>query len=127
MFTLKTEIYKKIFYSYISCIILLLIIPLNGTIKLTEMYFGFRSDHLIHCSIFIPFILLSYLSNTIVSTLRLVIAGLLFAAFCESLHIVIPYRNASIFDFIANCFGIFIGFMLFILAKRLAWINPSNT
>lgn len=126
MFTLKTETYKKIFYGYISCIILLLILPLNGTISLTEVYFGFRSDHIVHCSIFIPFILLCYLSKSIIISSHLLIVGLFFASFCESLHLVIPYRNASIFDFLANCFGILLGFLLYIVGKRLNWFKISN-
>ena len=126
MFTLTTETYKKIFYGYISGIILLLILPLNGTISLTEVYFGFRSDHIVHCSIFIPFILLCYLSKSVVTSARLLAIGLLFAGFCESLHIFIPYRNASIFDCFANCFGILIGYLFYTLGKRLNWFNISN-
>ncbi len=112
-------IYKKLFYFYISCIIILLVLPLNGTIKLTDVYFGFRSDHIVHSLIFLPFMFLCFLGQITLKTLKSLIIGYSFAAFCESLHLFIPYRNASIYDFYANCFGITLSFLLFKLAQRM--------
>ena len=105
--------FKFLFYSYIATILLLLVLPLNGTINLTNVYFGFRSDHIVHCLLFTPFISLCYLSVTTQKTGKLLVYGYVFAAFCETLHIFIPYRNASIFDFFANCIGISVGYLVF--------------
>lgn len=119
MFVFKSSTYKKLFYTYICCIIILLIIPLNGTINLTHVYFGFRSDHIVHSLIFLPFMFLCFLSQVVETSINLLIIGFLFAAFCETLHVFIPYRNASIFDFYANCIGITSSFVLFKLAQRM--------
>ena len=122
MFQFTSVTYKKFFYTYSSCIIILLILPLNGTINLTEVYFGFRSDHIVHSLIFLPFMFLCFLGKIATTLGKLVVFGFFFAAFCESLHLVIPYRNASIFDFIANCIGMTFSFVLVKLAQRMKLI-----
>lgn len=122
MFPFTNTIYKKLFFIYISCIILLLVLPLNGTINLSEVYFGFRSDHIVHCLIFTPFMLLCYLGKVAIEWKKLISYGYIFAAFCESLHLVIPYRNASIFDFFANCIGITFSLLILRIAKHKLWV-----
>ena len=118
MFHFATSTYKKLFFIYITIIVLLLVLPLNGTLRLSNVYFGFRSDHIIHCLIFTPFISLCFLGKLATSTLRLLVFGYTFASFCEFLHVFIPYRTASIFDLLANYIGVTIGFLLFKLAQR---------
>ena len=119
MFSFSIITYKKLFYIYISCIIILLVLPLNGTIKLTNVYFGFRSDHIVHSLIFIPFVFLCFLGQVATTSSKLLIIAFVFAAFCESLHLLIPYRNASIFDFVANCIGMTFSFVLVKIAQRM--------
>lgn len=108
---LSTSSYKKVFYTYVATIVILLVLPLNGTLALTNFYFGFRSDHIVHCCIFIPFIPLLYLGRFTNSSFRLVLYGVIFASFCEFLHLFIPYRQASIFDLLANYLGIITSFL----------------
>ena len=122
MFPFTSTTYRKLFFIYISCILLLLVLPLNGTINLSEVYFGFRSDHIVHCLIFTPFMLLCYLGKVAIEWKRIISYGYLFATFCESLHLVIPYRNASIFDFFANCIGITLSIFILRIAKLKKWV-----
>ena len=118
MFYFATSTYKKLFFTYITIILLLLVLPLNGTFRLSNVYFGFRSDHIVHCLIFTPFISLCFLGRLTSKTRRLLGFGYAFASFCEFLHVLIPYRTASIFDLLANYIGVTIGFLLFKLAQR---------
>jgi len=118
MIHFTTNTFKKVFYLYVSIILFLLVIPLNGNFRLTNVYFGFRSDHIVHCLIFAPFMLLCYLGNIAKTSLKLLIFGFGFASFCEFLHVFIPYRHANIFDLAANYLGITISFLLLKLLKR---------
>jgi VanZ family protein len=122
MIQFSSNVYKKFFYVYVTIILLLLVLPLNGTIRLSNFYFGFRSDHIIHCLIFTPFMLLGYLGRVAIMPKYLLIYGFIFASFCELLHVFIPYRQASIFDLFANFLGVFIGFLCLKLAQRFRLI-----
>ncbi len=97
-------------------------LPLNGTIRLSNFYFGFRSDHIVHCIIFTPFMTLCYLGRFTTLSRYLLIYGFVFASFCEFLHVFIPYRQASIFDLLANYLGIMISFLCLKLAQRFRLI-----
>jgi VanZ family protein len=122
MFHFATSTYKKLFYTYISIIILLLVIPLDGNFRLTNVYFGFRSDHIVHCFIFAPFMILCYLGRIATLPRILLIYGFTFASFCEFLHVFIPYRNANVFDLLANYLGITISFLILKLAQHFRLI-----
>jgi VanZ family protein len=122
MIHFSTGIYKKVFYTYVTIILLLLVLPLNGTFQLTDHYFGFRSDHIVHCMIFTPFMTLCYLGRFTTLSRYLLIYGFVLASFCEFLHVFIPYRQASIFDLLANYLGIIISFLCLKLVHRLRLI-----
>lgn len=120
---LKTGQIKFIYYLYISIIIVLMLIKTDGKIKLAETIWGFRGDHFVHSSIFIPYMIIIGLiyskeNNRFLFSKKLPFA-ILFAAFCESLHIFLPYRTFSIFDFFANCIGLGMGLGLSILVRKL--------
>lgn len=127
MFSFSSITFRKLFFFYISCIIILLVLPLNGTINLSEVYFGFRSDHIVHCLIFTPFMLLCYLGKVAIEQKLLFTYGYGFATFCESLHLVIPYRNASMFDFFANCIGITLSILILKLAQHKHWLRTIDS
>jgi VanZ family protein len=48
-----------------------------------------------------------------------IITGVLFAAFCESLHLWIPYRSFSGLDFVANICGLTIGILGVKLVQKI--------
>jgi len=48
-----------------------------------------------------------------------VTSGILFAAFCESLHLWIPYRSFSGLDFVANICGLTIGILGVKLVQKI--------
>ena len=114
---------KFIYYLYISVIITLMLIKTNGRIKLATTIWGFRGDHFVHASIFIPYMIIIGLIYTKENNYFLISKKLpfaiLFAVFCESLHLFLPYRTFSIFDFFANCIGLGMGLGLSILVRKL--------
>jgi VanZ family protein len=122
MFHFTASTYKKLFYTYVSILILLLVIPLDGNFRLTNVYFGFRSDHIVHCFIFAPFMILCYLGRIATLPRILLIYGFTFASFCEFLHVFIPYRHANIFDLLANYLGITISFLILKFAQHFRLI-----
>jgi VanZ family protein len=100
-----------------------MVIKTDGKIKLAETIWGFRGDHFVHSSIFIPYMIIIGLINSKDNNRFLISKKLpfaiLFAAFCESLHLLLPYRTFSIFDFFANCIGLMIGMVIWLVVRRL--------
>ncbi len=108
---------------YISVILILMVIRTDGKIRLAKTIWGFRGDHFVHSTIFIPYMIIIgfiYPSENFrfILTKKLPIA-IIFGAFCESLHLFLPYRTFSIFDFFANCFGILMGLGLSFFSRKL--------
>jgi VanZ family protein len=49
-----------------------------------------------------------------------------FGALCETFHLFLPYRTFSVFDYVANCFGITIGLVLFIGVGKYIQVTEKN-
>jgi VanZ family protein len=100
-----------------------MVIKTDGKIKLSETIWGFRGDHFVHSSIFIPYMIIIGLINSKENNRFLISKKLpfaiLFAAFCESLHLLLPYRTFSLFDFFANCIGLMIGMVVWLVVRRI--------
>ena len=115
---MKSRIPTILFVIYIITLITLLVIPTSGTIKLDKTFLGIRTDHFIHATLFLPFMGYIWIKNlhkkSVTGFLTFYVAGMLFAAFCESLHYFIPYRSFDIQDFYANVTGLSIGCMVFL-------------
>jgi len=99
-----------------------MLIKTDGKIKLAETIWGFRGDHFVHSTIFTPYLIIVGLiypkeTNYFLLKKKLPIA-FLFAAFCESLHLLLPYRTFSIFDFFANCFGLLMGWIISLTLRK---------
>ena len=122
MKVLKKRHFEIVYYLYIITIVTLMVIKTDGKIKLAETIWGFRGDHFVHSSIFIPYMIIIGLINSKENNRFLISKKLpfaiLFAAFCESLHLLLPYRTFSLFDFFANCIGLMIGMIINITIKE---------
>ena len=120
-------IQNNIFKIYLLSVLTLMLIPTNGGIDLNGHYFGFRGDHIIHSSVFFPFtILFSFHLFRRKKSFPLFLFFLIsfaFAAFFESLHLLLPYRTFSVFDFFANCIGITFGYLLLLLGRKIRILN----
>jgi VanZ family protein len=113
--------YRKIitflFVIYLLTVISLLVIPFTD-LGMDEYIFGIRKDHYVHATMFLPFMGYFWITNKAqqskIDFLKNYAVGILFAAFCESLHYFIPYREFDIHDFFANFTGISAGLIVFI-------------
>jgi VanZ family protein len=121
---------KKGFTIYITAIILLMLIPTGKHINLNHSIYGFRADHLVHSTIFLPYMLLTGLLNKHLKINEIVRKklpiALGFGALCETIHLFLPYRTFSVFDYVANCFGITIGLVLFIGVGKYIQVTEKN-
>ena len=123
MKVLEKRHFEIVYYLYIITIVTLMVIKTDGKIKLAETIWGFRGDHFVHSSIFIPYMIIIGLINSKENNRFLISKKLpfaiLFAAFCESLHLLLPYRTFSLFDFFANCIGLMIGMVVWLVVRRI--------
>lgn len=107
---------------YILTIITLLILPPSDGIKLNKTIFGIRTDLVIHATMFVPFMGYFWFQNWVKSSLKRFLKffgyGVLFAAFCESIHLVVPYRSFDVTDFFANVTGLAIGSLIFLIKRK---------
>jgi hypothetical protein len=115
---------SKLYFVYLIVLILLFVLPTKGTVQLNPTIFGIRTDLFIHSMLFIPYYGLYYLyKKEKIQFKQAVVTGVFFAAFCESLHLWIPYRSFSGLDFVANICGLTIGFLSFKLINKLFRFN----
>jgi VanZ family protein len=102
---------------YLLSVVTLLVIPLTD-LGMDEYIFGIRKDHYVHATMFLPFMGYFWITNKAqqskIDFLKYYALGILFAAFCESLHYFIPYREFDIHDFFANVTGISLGLTIFL-------------
>lgn len=107
-----------------------MILPTSKHINLNHSFYGFRADHIIHSTLFFPYMLFIGLINKKLSFIDLIKIklpiALGFGALCETFHLFLPYRSFSIFDYFANCFGITIGLLLFTFIGKYVSLTENN-
>ena len=115
---------SKLYFLYLIVLILLFVLPTKGTVRLNPTILGIRTDLFIHSMLFIPYYTLYVLyRKEKMQFKQAIISGLVFAAFCESLHLWIPYRSFSGLDFVANVSGLTIGFLGLKIINKLFRFN----
>ena len=111
---------SKLYFVYLIVLILLFVLPTKGTVRLNPTIFGIRTDLFIHSMLFIPYYTLYVLyRKEKMQFKQAIISGIVFAAFCESLHLWIPYRSFSSLDFVANVCGLTIGILGVKLVQKI--------
>ncbi|MBP6458813.1 MAG: VanZ family protein [Crocinitomicaceae bacterium] len=107
-----------------------MLMPTGKHINLNHSIYGFRADHIVHSTIFVPYMIFIGLINNNLSIIELLKSKLFialgFGALCETFHLFLPYRSFSIFDYFANCFGITIGLVLFISIGKYIQVSEKN-
>ncbi len=128
--TINKRFLKRLFFIYLSVILILMLMPTGRHINLNHSFFGFRADHIIHSTLFFPYMLFIGLINKKLSFIDLIKIklpiALGFGALCETFHLFLPYRSFSIFDYFANCFGITIGLLLFAFIRKYVSLSENN-
>ncbi len=112
--------FSKIYFVYLIVLIVLFVLPTKGTVRLNPTILGIRTDLFIHSMLFIPYYAFYVLyRKEKMQFKQAIFSGVLFAAFCESLHLWIPYRSFSSLDFVANVCGLTIGILGVKLVQKI--------
>ena len=118
------KIVTFLYVIYLLTVITLLVIPFSTDLGMDEYIFGIRKDHYVHATMFLPFMGYFWITNKAqqskIDFLKYYAVGIFFAAFCESLHYFIPYRDFDVHDFFANVTGISSGLIMFLFKSPKA-------
>jgi len=114
-YLLTTKRLRLLFGIYLFFLILLAVLPINGTTNTTPtdvFIINIRLDHLLHATLFIPWAFLYLVTFRPVKwdeKLMLVVYGLLMASAAEGVQNFLTYRSYNINDMIANWMGVVLG------------------
>jgi glycopeptide antibiotics resistance protein len=110
-----------LFWLYVTGIILLVALPLNGlSADLSDITIvRIRSDYVAHFLLFVPWAF--FLPQRLFWRRTWLLWGILFAAGSEMLQMALPYRAWNINDLIANSIGAVLGF-----GARYAWREATE-
>ena len=108
---------------YMVLLLILMWAPMGFIgLPLNNFVFGIRFDHLLHASVYIPFVF--FIMDFSIGRSRKFIphwlVALLFAVTTETVQWLLPYRGFDINDLVANFLGVTLGWFLVLLAKRKA-------
>lgn len=130
-FLLPTDTIKKLAWVYTVLILLLVALPINGDDqflgKLNDNYvLEIRLDYISHAFLFVPWVLLisygwGFRGRSQKWWTVSFLLALLFAAFCEYLQLLLPYRTFNINDLVSNCLSILLGYLLVYGLKRFGY------
>lgn len=114
--------YKKLFWVYTVILILLSVLPINGSGSAINHTFiiSIRLDYLLHFVVYLPwmFFLRKMTGLTFAKELKqvltLMMIAILFAFANEAMQYFLPYRAFNINDLLANGFGVLLGMVVFL-------------
>lgn len=116
----KQKRLKTIFWGYLSFIILVSILPINGEEGgLNNNYtFNIRWDYLLHTMAYLPLPVL--MSSKLKNKWIILISALIIAIGLEAVQLIVPFRSFNINDLIANGIGVIMGWaFLMIVGKKV--------
>ena len=123
--------YLRIITLYIIVVLILNLIPTSGGdgIALSSRnIFFIRADYLLHLLLFIPLMVLVWLymnKENITGVTRFnhallwLLAGIIFAALLEVIHLFLPHRSFNPVDLILNVSGVILGALIFLWDPKL--------
>jgi VanZ family protein len=104
--------------AYLLFVFLVLTAAINPGVRLNKIkLLGIRSDYILHCMLFIPWMVLAFRrwarsAGDIAAFSLSAGAGVFLAGISEAIQYFIPNRSLSTIDFAADSLGIFVGAML---------------
>lgn len=117
---------KKVFFIYILIVFLLILLPINGKeSKINHTYIlKVRLDYIFHVLLFLPWMFFylfikQFNFGNYFNRFNWFILGLVFCIFAEFLQYYIPYRSFNLKDMAANCLGVVVSLIMFILYTQI--------
>jgi glycopeptide antibiotics resistance protein len=125
---------KKLIIIYTSLILLLAVLPINGTDSIlnNQYILSIRLDYLVHFAIFVPWMMLIWLfkglrfNRTPIRIFGWILAGIALGMATEFIQYFLPYRAFNINDLLANVMGVILGGVFFFFKRPGIW-NPLNS
>ena len=109
---------QLIFSFYLFSLLLLIVLPLNSSSQLNnQTILVFRADYFIHALLFLPWFGFAAVFN--LSWRWWLVYGLFWAAGLEILQYFLPYRSYNCNDLLANCLGVLLSFILYVVWRQL--------
>jgi glycopeptide antibiotics resistance protein len=102
---------KRLFLTYLSLIILLIVLPLNSAELNNITILQLRGDYFFHILLFLPWMFFKKAFN--IRLLVWLLLGLVFASATEGLQYLLPWRAFNVNDLAANGLGILVGFLVY--------------
>ena len=125
----------KLLYTYIIILILLAVLPINGTSSMLNNNYllNIRWDYLVHALVYIPLvplIMIAFSGWKVKPHGRtaVIMVSLLFAFSLEGIQYFIQYRAFNINDLAANGVGVVLGFLVSLVfpLERLFQLRFKN-
>ena len=122
--------YPRLIGAYLLLVLVLHLIPTtgsDGTALSSRTIIFFRADYLLHLLIFIPFMVLVWLHldrEQVTGAARFnyallwLVAGSIYAALLEGLHLLVPYRTFNPVDLVLNVAGVVTGSLIFLWDRK---------
>lgn len=117
-----TKLKPPIAIIFIISLIILMVVPIwNSTITNTFVV-GFRLDYIIHCLIYIPWMLVGkMIFNNSFKPLLWLIVGVVLSVSLELIQLIIPYRSFNINDLVAGVIGVLLSYLFYKLTENFKW------
>ncbi len=125
---------KKLLFTYITILILLAVLPINGTNSILNNNYllNIRWDYLVHALVYIPLVPLIIIvqiktgrnvqlhgrATLSFRTLNIIIISLLYAFSLEGIQYFLSYRALNINDMMANGVGVILGSIVYLILKK---------
>jgi len=114
---------KILFMVYTIVLVLLAVLPINstGSVINNTYLISIRLDYILHFVTILPWMFLLWktggvsFSSNLYQAFLYIIIGLIFALATETIQYFLPYRAFNINDILANCLGVVLGSLFFLL------------
>lgn len=111
---------------FIISLIVLLAIPIGNSTITNTFVVGFRLDYIIHCLIYLPWILVGkVIFNNNFKPLLWLVVGVVLSVSLELIQFILPYRSFNINDMIAGVIGVILSYFIFRLTKSIKCQNSK--
>ena len=106
---------------YFAVVLVLMWAPVGLLgLPLNNFVFGLRADHLLHASVYIPcvFFMMDFFYTSKSKMFFSWLSAFLMGMLTETVQYLLPYRGFDVNDLVANAFGVTLGLLLLLLAKK---------
>lgn len=110
---------RYLFPIYLMVMLFLLVRkPSTSSPEFNLGFWGIPPDKVGHTILFLPYMVLQYYCERKQHFVILLFFGIFVCSLAESLHYFLPYREFSVYDYMANLVGLSLGSLIFAVGLR---------